>query len=160
MRKAVYDVLDRMKIKYEVSEHIAVFTIDEMDSLGLGGKGEVLKNLFLRDDKKSSFYVLVMCKEKRADLKALRMKLCSRPLTFASEESLSEILKLQKGEVTPFGIINDAALRVKVVFDKDIFGFERVGVHPNDNTATVWISPNDLKKVVENHGNETEVIEV
>ncbi|MCL1810065.1 MAG: prolyl-tRNA synthetase associated domain-containing protein [Clostridiales bacterium] len=160
MRKAVYDILDKMEIEYEVSEHAAVFTIEEMDSLGLGFKGEVLKNLFLRDDKKRSFYILVMCKEKRADLKALRTKLNSRPLTFASEESLGEMLKLHKGGVTPFGIVNDTGHTVKVVFDKDIFGFERIGVHPNDNSATVWISPNDLRKVVEYYGNETHEIEL
>ena len=160
MRKAVYDILNQMEIKYEVTEHPAVFTIEEMDKLGIGSYGEVLKNLFLRDDKKKNFYIVALCKDKRADLKEIRTKLDSRPLTFASGESLYEYLKLQKGEVTPFGIINDIERKVQVIFDSDIFNFDKIGVHPNDNTATVWINPNDLKRVVENNGNKTREIEI
>ena len=160
MRKAVYDILNQMEIKYEVTEHPAVFTIEEMDKLGIGNYGEVVKNLFIRDDKKKNFYIVALCKDKRADLKEIRTKLDSRPLTFASEESLYEYLKLQKGEVTPFGIINDIECKVQVIFDSDIFDFDKIGVHPNDNTATVWINPNDLKRVVENNGNKTREIEI
>ena len=28
-----------------------------------------------------------------------------------------------------------------------------IGVHPNDNTATVWLRGSDLVKVIEEHGN-------
>ena len=154
MRKAVFDILDSLNIEYEVTDHPAVFTIEEMDKLGYGYKGEVVKNLFLRDDKKKNFYILTLCREKRANLKELRVMLDSRPITFASEESLFEILKLQRGAVTPFGIINDVERKVRVILDKDIFKFEKIGVHPNDNTASVWLNPYDLKKVIENNGNE------
>lgn len=160
IRKSVYDVLDDLSIEYEVTDHPAVFTIEEMDKLGLGVKGEVVKNLFLRDDKKINFYILTLCSEKRADLKELRAKLGSRPLTFASEESLFEIMKLQRGAVTPFGVINDTERRVRVIFDKDIFQFSKIGVHPNDNTATVWLSPRDLRKAVAKNGNEVMEIEI
>ena len=90
----------------------------------------------------------------------IRQRLDSRPLTFASEESLNEFLGLKRGAVTPFGIINDAGHKVKVIFDKDIFNFDKIGVHPNDNTATVWLAPGDMKRLIENNGNETIVIEI
>ncbi|MDD3268159.1 MAG: hypothetical protein PHX14_02465 [Syntrophomonadaceae bacterium] len=32
-------------------------------------------------------------------------------------------------------------------------GKSKLGVHPNDNTATVWISFDDLKKIIEHNGN-------
>ena len=38
--------------------------------------------------------------------------------------------------------------------DTDFFsGAGRIGVHPNDNTATVWLQAKDLVKLIEDHGN-------
>ena len=31
-----------------------------------------------------------------------------------------------------------------------------VGVHPNDNTATVWMQADDLMKIIQKHGNTVE----
>lgn len=74
-------------------------------------------------------------------------------MSFVSEERLFEYLHLQKGEVTPLGIINDAAALVEVILDNDLVGRNKLGFHPNDNTATVWISFDALKKVIEKNGN-------
>ena len=152
-RKIVFDTLDNLKIKYEVIEHKPINTIEELDALNIDPNKEVVKNLFLCDDKKRRFFLISMSKEKTVNLKELRVMLDSRPLSFVSEDRLKSMLKLQKGEVTPFGILNDAEKKVEVIFDEDIESFNRVGVHPNDNTAMVWISPNDLKDVIEKHGN-------
>lgn len=43
---------------------------------------------------------------------------------------------------------------VEVVFDKSLVGEESLGFHPNLNTATVWISFEDIKKVIEKYGND------
>ena len=51
------------------------------------------------------------------------------------------------------GVINDKEAIVEVVFDMDLIGEKKLGVHPNDNTATVWLSYSDLKTVIENNGN-------
>ncbi|MTK11080.1 MAG: prolyl-tRNA synthetase associated domain-containing protein, partial [Clostridiaceae bacterium] len=69
-------------------------------------------------------------------------------------------LKLEKGEVTPLGVINDEEGSVEVVFDNDLIGKTKLGVHPNDNTATVWISFEDLKKVVDNNGNKIKYLKI
>jgi len=87
------------------------------------------------------------------NLKEIRKELNSRPLTFASEKDLEKYMGLSKGSVTPFGVLNDTDCRVELVFDKNILLYERIGVHPNDNTATVWISPKDLEFLIKNHGN-------
>ena len=50
-REKVFARLEELGVSYEVTEHPAVFTIGEMDALGLTAKGEVCKNLFLRDAK-------------------------------------------------------------------------------------------------------------
>ena len=35
-----------------------------------------------------------------------------------------------------------------------------IGVHPNDNTATIWLAAEDLVRVIEDHGNPVEWIDI
>ncbi len=156
--KKVFDVMESLDISYDVIEHPAVYTIEEMDKLGIDSKNEVVKNLFVRDDKKKRYFLIILQKDKRVDLKEIRKELNCRPLSFASEEDLCKYMKLSKGSVTPFGVLNDYDCKVEVVLDKDILSFERIGVHPDDNTATVFICPQDLESIMKNHGNNISYI--
>lgn len=124
-----------------------------MDNMDLNRFGDGCKNLFLRDDKGRRHFLLVLPKDKTADLKDIQKQLgCSR-LGFASEERLYKYLGLHKGEVTPLGIINDTGADVEVVIDQDLVGKNKLGVHPNDNTASVWLAFDSLKLVIEQNGN-------
>lgn len=158
IRKKVFDVIESLDISYEVVEHPAAYTIEEMDKLSIDSKNEVVKNLFVRDDKKKRYFLIILQKDKRVDLKEIRKELNCRPLSFASEEDLCKYMKLSKGSVTPFGVLNDYDCKVEVVLDKDILSFERIGVHPNDNTATVFICPQDLETIMKKHGNNISYI--
>lgn len=153
-REKVFARLEELGIPCEVTEHPAVFTIGEMDALGLTAKGEVCKNLFLRDAKGRRHFLVVVPGEARADLRALAAQLESSKLSFASAERLEKYLGLKQGEVTPLGVLNDADAAVEVVFDRGLERFPCLGVHPNDNTATVWLSLADILRVVEGNGNE------
>ncbi|MGM9536275.1 MAG: prolyl-tRNA synthetase associated domain-containing protein [Intestinibacter sp.] len=157
--QAVVKLLKDREIKFDIVEHNAVYTIDEMLELNLPNQDAIAKNLFIRDDKKKNYYLLVIREDKRVNLKSLRDKLGSRPLTFASENDLSKILGLTKGAVTPFGILNDEERKVKVIFDES-FCETLIGVHPNDNTATVWLDSSDLIYIIEQHGNSIEFMEM
>lgn len=83
-REKVFARLEELGVSYEVTEHPAVFTIGEMDALGLTAKGEVCKNLFLRDAKGRRHFLVVVPGEARADLRALAAQLESSKLSFAS----------------------------------------------------------------------------
>ena len=107
-REKVFARLEELGVSYEVTEHPAVFTIGEMDALGLTAKGEVCKNLFLRDAKGRRHFLVVVPGEARADLRALAAQLESSKLSFASAERLEKYLGLKQGEVTPLGVLNDA----------------------------------------------------
>lgn len=160
IRQGVFDYLSDMNISYDIIEHPAVYTIEEMDNLCIDTNNQVVKNLFVRDDKKKRYFLIAIQKDKRVDLKKLKVKLNSRPLSFASESALYEILGLDKGAVTPFGILNDINCKVEVVLDEDLQYYNRIGIHPNDNTATVWIKPEDLELVVRKHGNAFSYVEI
>ncbi len=159
MRQKVLETLEEMKIPYEIIEHPAVYTMEDMEQLNFDNIAGVVKNLFIRDDKKNRYFLMVLQKDKKANLKEMRTKLDSRPLTFASEKCLSSIMGLNTGAVSPFGILNDDGNMVEVVIDKDIFTFEKIGIHPNDNTATLWISPQDLELFVKSRGNTISYID-
>ena len=92
-------------------------------------------------------------------MKNVRNFLGERPLKFASEEDLDKIMGLKKGSVTPFGILNDSESKVKVLMDRAYRG-KIIGVHPNDNTATVWLKTEDLMNIIISRGNEAEYIEI
>jgi len=144
-KEEVYGLLDSLKIPYQVTNHKAVFTVEQGKNLYFAGVEDICKNLFLRDDKGKRYFLVVMVQDKKADLKEIQSQLDCRRLSFASRERLMKYLGLKAGEVTPFGILNDAQKAVEIVFDSDLVGAARLGVHPNDNTATVWISFENLK---------------
>lgn len=99
-------------------------------------------------------YLVVLKGDKKADLKSIKSQINSTALSFASEERLEKYLGLSKGAVTPLGIINDDEHLVNIVLDEDLKNEEILGVHPNVNTSTVFISYNDLIKFINSFGNE------
>lgn len=160
MNKAeVYQYLSERKIAYEVTEHKAVFNMEELDSVQLPYLEWDAKNLFVRDDKKRNYYLITVKGDKRVDLKEFHRRHGLRALTFASAEDLLAIMELIPGAVTLLGILNDADRQVHLYLDGEFSG-NRIGVHPNDNTATVWMQADDLMKLIREHGNEAELTEV
>lgn len=155
----LYALLDSRGIPYEAVEHPAVYTMEEMESLHLPGQDRVLKNLFLRDDKKRNYYLVSMAGDKMVDLKTLRHSIPSRPLSFASPQELDHFLHLEPGHVTPLAALNDERRTVTVVLDRDLAG-RTVGVHPLENTATVYLSFEDVRRLLEDHGMPVVICEI
>ena len=149
--------LEGKNIPFEWVEHKAVYTIEEMEELGLESMDEIAKNLFLRDQKGKRHFLVVVQGLKQVNLKELGEKLGTK-LSFASEERLEKHMGLKKGAVTPLGVLNDENCAVEVYMDEDLCKLERIGVHPNDNTASVYLSPADLLNIIKEHGNSLEVL--
>ena len=154
-----YQYLTEHNIAYEVSEHKAVFNMEEAESLDLPYPECDAKNLFIRDDKKRNYYLITVKGDKRVDLKEFRKQHGLRALSFASPEELSAVMGLIPGAVTPLGIFNDVECRVHFYLDKSFIG-EKIGVHPNDNTATIWVQADELMDLIKKHGNAAEFTEL
>lgn len=159
-KQKVLGAFEKLQIPYEITEHPAVYTIEEMEAEGICDLGEVCKNLFLRDAKGSRHILLVVDKDKRVDLHKIREQLGTTRLSFASEERLQKYLKLTRGSVTPLSIINDPERLVEVAVDRDLVGKARLGFHPNVNTATVWISFDSLMKFVKACGHSVTYVKI
>lgn len=156
----ITEILNKLNIQYSMIEHPPAKTIEEIDNFHLPHSEMIVKNLFLRDDKKKNYYLVVIRKDKTVNLKKMRSLLGSRPLSFASENDLRIYLGLEKGAVTPLGILNDTNHKVCLVLDHDITQFPVIGVHPNKNTATLWLSPSDLQALIEKWGNHVISIKI
>ena len=101
-----------------------------------------------------------MAKDKRADLKEIKKQINSSSLTFASEDELFNILGLMKGSVTPLGLINDKNHCVTLLIDDDITSKEKIGIHANTNTSTIWLSFENLIEIINHLGNPTKIINI
>lgn len=158
-KREIYAFLDGKGIKYEVTEHKAVFNMDELAGVELPYPEADAKNLFVRDDRKKRYYLITVKGNKRVDLKEFRRANGTRPLTFASEEDLFAVLKLTPGSVTPFGLLNDDECRAEFCLDAAFLdGQGLIGCHPNDNTATVWMNVRELISLIEQHGTAVRIV--
>ncbi len=155
-KEETYQYLRNHGVEFEITEHSAVYNMDELDDMNLPYPDWDAKNLFIRDDKKNNFYLITVRGDKRVDLKEFRKTHGTRPLSFASAEYLMEYLKLTAGSVTPLGILNDADCRVHFYLDREFLG-SLIGVHPNDNTATIWLQTDDLIRILQDHGTDVHI---
>ncbi len=160
-KQAIYDFIKNKNIWYEITEHKAVFNMEELSEIEVPYPEYDAKNLFIRDDKKMNYYLITVKGDKRVNLKEFRNKNATRPLSFASEQDLMNIMNLIPGSVSPFGLLNDKELKVKFYLDKDFLNDKKIiGVHPNDNTATVWLKVEDLVEIIKENGNKVGFVEL
>ena len=158
-KQEIYQYLDENNIPYERTEHKAVFSMEELKAISILYPECEAKNLFVRDYKKQNYYLITVKGEKRVDLKAFRKLYGLRPLSFADARDLQSYLGLTPGAVTPFGLLNDTQHKVRFYLDADFSG-QRIGVHPNDNAATVWLKVSDLVNLLREHGSIVEIAEL
>ena len=153
-KEEIYRYLEDQQIPFERMEHIAVYNMAEMREVQLPHPEAEAKNLFIRDDKKRNYFLITVQGDKRVDLKEFQAANDTRRLSFASDEDLMTILGLIPGAVTPLGLLNDAERKVHFYLDESFFHVPKlIGLHPNDNTATVWLNTDDLIRIIREHGN-------
>ena len=158
-KEEIYRFLEDQQIPFERMEHIAVFNMAEMREVQLPHPEAEAKNLFVRDDKKRNYYLITVRGDKRVDLKEFQSANGTRRLSFASDEDLMMILELIPGAVTPLGLLNDAERKVHFYLDEAFYDEPKlIGLHPNDNTATVWLETDDLIRIIREHGNPVTVV--
>ncbi len=142
----IYQLLDKLSIKYDKYELPAVFTNEESDKICTDIPGKNTKNLFLADEKDQRFYLLTIMHGKRGDLKKFAMLVGERRLHFGNADYLKQLLNLTPGSVSPLGLMHDTNGKVKYFFDSDLLKEEKIYIHPGINTATLGIKLPDFKK--------------
>ena len=144
-KEQIYRYLKQKNIWYEITKHKAVYNMKDLKDVDLPYPEGDAKNLFVRDDKKRNYYLITVKGTKKVDLKEFRHQNNTRPLSFVNEKELLELLNLKPGSVTPLGLLNDKEHKVEFFIDNELLEEPGIiGVHPNENTATVWLKTRDL----------------
>ena len=158
-KETIYALLREKDIPFFAVDHPPAYTVEDIIRFDLPKPEVGAKNMFLRDDKKRTYYLLTVKDDRNVSIKNFQKKAGTRRLSFASEQDLMAFLGLIPGAVTPFGVFNDESRSVIVYMD-DCFRGSEISVHPNDNTATVWLKTADLIRILEEHGNSVEIVEI
>lgn len=156
-REETIEYLKKENIDFTIIEHPAVFTVDEADRLNLPHKEAHAKNLFIRDEKKRNYYLITLKEDKVLDLKDLRRRFGTKPLSFASAEDLEKILGIKPGSVSALALLNDREHRVHFFIDSE-FQKGLVAAHPMENTATIFLRTEDLITLVRKNGNDVTLL--
>ncbi|MBQ7383868.1 MAG: prolyl-tRNA synthetase associated domain-containing protein [Clostridia bacterium] len=143
----VYDMLEKLKIKYGRVDHAAAWTMEDCVAIdGILGVS-MCKNLFLCNRQKTDFYLLLMPSDKPFRTKELSSQLGVARLSFAAGEDMERFLGLLPGAVSVLGLMNDTERSVRLLIDEDLRECEYIGAHPCVNTSSLKIKTEDILKV-------------
>ena len=137
-QQQVYDYLDKLGIAFDYYEHPEAPTI-EIASQFYRGEGTVLcKNLFFRNHKGDKHYLVIMDARHSMNIHDIEHRLHQGKLSFASPQRMMKYLGVMPGSVSLFTLVND----------------------PNDNTASLVISRDDMFRFIESVGNRYEFLDL
>ncbi len=147
--REVLRVLQELGIPFARHEHPPVYTVAEAERYWDGIAGAHCKNLFLRNQKGSRHFLVVLEHKRRLDMRRLGELLQVGKLSFASDERLAKYLGLASGAVSAFGLINDRGREVEVILDESLKDAGQINFHPNVNTATLTIAFADFLRFLD-----------
>ncbi len=146
-------------IETRTLEHAPVFTVDQAKLVHDDLPGGHCKNLFCKDEK-GVLWLVVALEDAVINLKTAPAKIGSKRLTFGKPELLMEVLGIESGSVTPFGLINDKTVRTNVILDEAMMKQSLLNFHPLKNDATTAISSQDLLSFITSCGHAPRVVAV
>lgn len=156
---AVYALLEKLKIPYERVDHDVAATIEECEVVDEALGIKMCKNLFLRNQQKTTFFLLLMPGDKKFMTKDLSQQLHISRLSFAEPEYMEKHLNITPGSVSVLGLMNDKDWYVDLLIDKDLMDKEYIGCHPCINTSSLKIKTEDiLKKFLKHTGHRPHVV--
>ncbi len=158
-RDELFQRFANLGIKTATKDHAPVFTVEEAQRIHHDIPGGHCKNLFCKDEK-GALWLIVCLEDSRIDLKTAPAKIGSRRLSFGKPELLMEVLGVEPGSVTPFGLINDKGVRINVILDARMMENELLNYHPLKNDATTTIRSSDLLTFIRSCGHEPRVVAV
>src|SRR3954464_9624737 len=106
----LFAAFDRLGIiAHRTVSHRPLFTVEQSQSLRGAIPGAHTKNLFLKD-KKDALFLVSALEDAVIDLKSLHRRLdATGRFSFGSAETMRDVLGVEPGAVTPFGVLNDSA---------------------------------------------------
>ena len=139
--------LDSIGLPYAGLTHDPGDTIELCEAIEEKLGAPIVKNLFLCNQQKTAFYLLIMPGKKVFKTKYLSKQIGSARLSFADAYSMEQYLGVRPGSVSLFGLINDRGKNVRLIFDEEILKEPVLGFHPCKNTSTLKVTLADLTEL-------------
>ena len=158
--QAVLARLGELAIAFDRYEDPPAATVDDAEKYWANIDATHCKNLFLRNQKGTRHYLVIITHTKRANLRAVADQIGDGKLSFGSPDRLMELLRLTPGSVSPFGLMYDLDHKVRVVLDRDLNSASRVSFHPNVNTVTITLALSDFMKFLHSTGHPAQYVTV
>lgn len=143
---AVYELLDKLKIPYERIDHDKADTMEVCEEIDKKLGVTMCKNLFLRNQQKTTFFLLLIPGDKKFMTKDLSKQLGISRLSFAEPEFMEKYLNITPGSVSVLGLMNDKDWDITLLIDRDVLEAEYIGCHPCINTSSLKIKTDDIIK--------------
>ncbi len=144
---AVTQFLTDIGVPFELLRHAPVVTTEESRQVIHVEGCMSCKSLYVKDKKSDRYYLVVLPFDKRADMRGLASYVGCAKFEFATEDKLYEDLHVHRGSVSPFAFLNEhGEYRAPLLIDREVWTAPKVKFHPCDNTATVILSSDGLKK--------------
>ncbi|MDT2758990.1 prolyl-tRNA synthetase associated domain-containing protein [Enterococcus xiangfangensis] len=160
LEKMTYETLTTLEIPfYQVATGEAVTMEDCLDidaRLGI----EVVKTIFLCNQKKTKFYLYITPANFKFVTKEFGKKLAIPRVSFASTDLLNERLGVIPGAATIFGLLKDPNHEIQLVFDKSVAKREWYGCSSGSVTNYMKLKTADLfEKFLPETGHEALIID-
>lgn len=140
----VYQLFQKCGISFERVDNDVVESMDECTEIDAALGTEIRKSIFLCNQKKTSFFLVVLPAHKQLDTAALSKKLGISKLSFASGELMETHLGTSPGSASIMGLVNDEDEYVQLILDKEVADGKWFGCNPGTNEAHLKISTEDL----------------
>lgn len=141
---AVYEFLTRLQIPFYRIDHEPVHTMEDCLAIDRALGGEICKNLFLCNQQRTVFYLLMIQETKQFKTKDISKQLGVSRLSFGTPEHMQQLLHISPGAVSPMGLLFESARDVRLVLDDDLLKADQLGCHPCVNTASIRLSMQDF----------------
>ena len=158
-RAELFERFKSLGIETRTLDHAPVFTVEEAKHVHDDMPGGHCKNLFCKDEK-GVLWLIVALEDAVINLKAAPARIGSKRLTFGKPDLLMEVLGVEPGSVTPFGLINDKTNRTNVILDEAMMRETPLNYHPLQNDATTAITPDDLLSFIKSCGHVPRIVAV
>ena len=136
--------LEKLKIPYEQVDNDPASSMEECAEVDKAIGTEIRKNVFLCNQKKTTFFLLVMPADKAFDTSSFSKKLGVSHMSFAPPEKMLEHLGTTPGSASVAGLLTDEDDYVQVIIDKEVAEAEWFGCNPGINTSHLKFKTKDL----------------
>lgn len=138
--------LSDLSIPFTLFEHEPKTTIEACQTIeGVDWSTSAMcKNVFLSNRQETQFYLMLLRHDRAFRTAAVSKLLGVSRLSFARQELLADMLRLDPGAVNPLSLKYDRKGRVHLAVDHELLGHEYLLFHPGVNSKSVRMKSADF----------------